>query len=75
MRRTLLAALVVTFVCFTSGCGALLLVGAGGTAGYMIKKGEDSGGGKGGTTKKSGDKTKKNGALAPQPVSETEGTR
>jgi hypothetical protein len=47
MRRTLLAALILGSLFLSSGCGALVLLGVGGTAGYMIKKGEDSGGGKG----------------------------
>ncbi len=32
---------LVTSLLFSSGCAALLLVGAGGTAGYLIGKGEE----------------------------------
>lgn len=47
MRRKLLGALILGSLFLSSGCAALVLLGVGGTAGYMIKKGEDSGGGKG----------------------------
>ncbi|MFB3817015.1 MAG: hypothetical protein ACE147_05065 [Candidatus Methylomirabilales bacterium] len=47
MRRKLIGALILGTLFLSSGCGALVLLGVGGTAGYMIKKGEDSGGGKG----------------------------
>ncbi len=55
MRRKLLVAILLAPLIFSSGCGALVLLGVGGTAGYMIKKGEDSGGGGG---KKAGGKSK-----------------
>jgi hypothetical protein len=50
MPRTLLAALIAASILLTSGCGALVLLGVGGAAGYLIKKGEDSGG-RGGATR------------------------
>ncbi len=44
MRRRLLSGLLGALVLsMTSGC-ALFLIGAGGAGGYLIRKGEDSGG-------------------------------
>ena len=40
--RGILLPFLIASLLFTSGCGALLLLGVGGAGGYMIKKGEDS---------------------------------
>ncbi len=40
--RGALMPFLVASLLFCSGCGALLLLGAGGAGGYMIRKGEDS---------------------------------
>jgi hypothetical protein len=42
MVRRLVGALMMAFILLSSGC-ALFLLGAGGTAGYLIRKGEDEG--------------------------------
>ncbi|MFQ5989495.1 MAG: hypothetical protein ACE5K9_06240 [Candidatus Methylomirabilales bacterium] len=39
-KGALMLCLVVSLL-FSSGCGALLLLGAGGAGGYMIRKGEE----------------------------------
>lgn len=39
--RGVLLPFLVASLLFTSGCGALLLLGVGGAGGYMIKKGEE----------------------------------
>lgn len=40
--RGVLFPFLVASLLFTSGCGALLLLGVGGAGGYMIKKGEET---------------------------------
>ncbi len=72
MARTLLAAVMLGALLLSSGCGALVLLGVGGTAGYMIKKGEDSGGGKG-SGKASGSKASATGG-APKAATSSAGT-
>lgn len=39
--RGVLMPFLVASLLFTSGCGALVLLGAGGAGGYMIRKGEE----------------------------------
>lgn len=40
--RGVLFPFLIASLLFTSGCGALLLMGAGGAGGYMIRKGEET---------------------------------
>lgn len=46
LLKTAVAAALVCSLLFSSGC-ALLWLGAGGTGGYLIRKGEEGGGGSG----------------------------